>query len=426
MSGKKQVIGLLLTILALQLSMVNAGLSANVPTNNYYLIQNKESGNCISMKFSKNPLIYAACTATTADTKFQFKLNPTGTDYTISLRNAANGFDVATGSVNVFNWPSDTPTSTNSQKWTATLAKTDAGIEWYIFKNLAKTECLAYDATNKDPNDNAVIFPSTTTCPTDPATAADKFLFKLFRIKVTVSGVIKYSTTDANVPATIMAKDVPKITFNKPDGSKYADATVDANAATYTIDVDTDTTYTVVPAIYDAFSTTANFSIKVEGSSLNAANNSAITTVKVSPYQYTWKLKVTWTGPITDLDIYIKSSQSCFYWNKLGSTINFNKSWETSGADEIDLLPTYTDDYVVYVKNYSREGLLKDSTAKLTIERRRADNTLFPATSDSVTIKTDTHLASERQWKVLTISAPTQTYTVTNKVCLDALNNCNA
>jgi hypothetical protein len=424
MSRKKQIFGLLLVLL-IQFSTINCFTTLGI--TNYYLILNKSGNKCLSLKFPKSNLIYATCDANTTDQKFQFKLNNiTGQNYSVNLRTVtANVIDDTSTGGNAVNWP--LTTGTNSQIWTLTPISTDGnGLDWYTYKNVASGECLKFDTTNVDPNDNTIVIPKTTTCGTD-----DTFLFNHFRIKVIVSGVVKYSSTNAAIIASILAKTGNKVIFNKPDGTNYGEAAIDANSA-YTLSVDTDTVYSIVPVVYDTFATNSKMTIQVDGASLDATNNADKTTIMVSPNQYTWKLKLSWTSVIKDLDIYIKSSQGCFFWNRVNSIITFINDLKgiSSAVDEIDLQPTYTDDYVVFVKNYSKEGKLKDSGAKITIERTRVSGSstvTFPATPNSISIPTTDHDKRFYQWRVIVINAPTQTYRVDNVVCADALDaNCKA
>jgi hypothetical protein len=186
------------------------------------------------------------------------------------------------------------------------------------------------------------------------------------------------------------------------------------------MDVIIDTTYTVkveIP-VYTTPNNGADLTIQVQGKPLGATvdtsiTSTAITVSKIPTKNYTWKLQLSQTKTIIkDLDIYIKSDNSCFYYGKPTSPLiniigNDIRNFDATVYEEYDLLPTNAGKYVVYVKNHSRDGLLKDSGANITIKK------------SSVTNGITTNETKKVYWKAFTIDATTQTYTADNTMCLN-------
>jgi hypothetical protein len=415
MSSKHLILGTILTFTLL--SFVNSTLS----NTGVYQIVNKSESKCVWARFNKVILRYADCTSTTTDDKFQFTLP---TDSTIVMKNGGNVLDNAVDTNDVVNWPKFT-TVPDSQKWTFVIDNTASGngVDYYTIKNVAKTKCIKYDNTIKDADGNPTV--SVDTC---PGASDDHFLFKFVRPQVNILGPVIYALTNAAIPTAIWQKDgfTKKITFNKPDGTAFGDAALTADSK-YSIAVDPYTTYTIVPNIYESKLDSPQ-SITVGGTGIDAQADPTQTAaiIKLNPAQYTWKLQLTWNNKVSDLDIYIKSSTGCYYYKKSSSIINFVKDLTQTPAtgtfEEIQLLPTYVDTYLVYVKNRSREAKLKDTEAKITITRSKTNGTttvIFPDPAATVSVPTVYHDANLYYWKALTIDAKTQTYTTHDVVCAD-------
>jgi hypothetical protein len=440
MSRNQFTLLLITTITFLNIISSNSAAATALLANTYYDVRSKNPNKCLNFKFAKSIIIYSDCPTDTKTitTKNQFLLKPSGTDYQIWTREAnTNVLDLTTGSAKVVNWPQQATPVKPEQTWTITWVVTDGnGVDWWTIKNKSTGNCLKYDAAVTD---TGSVVATQVACPADPSTD-DTVLFSFNRIKARVSGYLKYAGTTTSIPAVIMNTAGSKITFM--DGAtNFGDATLDLNAATYTIDVIIDVTYTVKITIDDLyFAATApatDFTLNAPGIAFDALNNASVTAsnIPLTAYQYTWKLQLSWKAVVSDLDIYIKSANGLnFYKKPTGNNVSYPadqdmKSFDTTLTrfEEIDLLPTTTGDYTVYVKNYSKEGKLKDTGAQIRLIRRKTDGTSNPATPEVITIKTDDHDVRNYYWKAFTIKAMNQKYTTHNLVCVDPLDtSCNA
>jgi hypothetical protein len=424
-SSHKHILKAALLFLLLTVSTVNSAVTAGQT----YYIQNKSGAFCLWNKITRTYTSYGDCTVQPVSSLFGFTLTASGTNWIII--NAAGqvlDLDNGTDPTYVVNW--NPVANTDSQKWTLSTAFTIAGVDYYTLKNVAKGKCLTYDAAKTQGDSGAVAH--LTDCPADGAQPADKFLFAFNIPKVTVKGYIRYSTTNGVVPATVWntAGFVNKITFKNADGSIVGDATIDANASTYTISVVPNKTYTIVSTVYELEQVGSPMTIAVAGEPIDGVTattngNTAVitaTTVKVKPYTYTWKLQLSWNNKVKDLDLYVQSSMgTIFYGRKTSQFVNYMtdvKDQTTPALEELVISPTATDTFYVYVKNRGKEALLKETEAKVKITKTRGDGAnMVTLAAVEVTVPTTDTDAKNIYWNVMTITAASQSYVAGNKVC---------
>jgi hypothetical protein len=413
--------------LTLYISLVLLTLNSVTPAlpdpNFYFQIKNKDANVCLSLVNPKSFMYFQSCSDPTLVYNQQFKVTAVGNNYSITLRDPAYNLDLAVGATNIVNWPAPTQ-AVDTQQWKFISVGVVNSVEYFQIQNVNTGKCIKYTAA-----DNTAV---QDTCSSTDST----FAFGFVRVKATVAGYITDSGTNALVPNGILSNANTKITFKNPDGTTVGTATIDATNGKYSMSVTIDTTYTVKVEIpgYITSNNGADLTIQVQGKPLDATADASITSTaiavsKIPTKNYTWKLQLSWTSTIKDLDIYIKSDISCFYYGKptsalvniLGNDIR-NFDAQRSTYEEIDLLPTTTGNYVVYVKNYSRDGLLKDSGAKITIKKSSVTNGVTTNEADEAfAINSAVTDVKKVYWKAFTIDATTQTYTTHNQVCLDPM-----
>jgi hypothetical protein len=433
----------LLYVSLVLLSLNNITSAITLPTLSvYYQLSPKVASSlCATSPIPKQLLGYFLnCPdAATAGLSYQFRLSDAsggaGTSYFIGARDPINlVFDLTVNGNSAVIWP--VPQSVPAtQKWVITGMVTVQNVDYFYLKNSSTQKCLFANLVV------ASYVPGMGDCPPDATVAAaDPYLFAFKPVSVKVAGYIWNTDTNSVVSNTILNDATAKITFKKPDGTAVGDATIDAANGKYSINVPIDTTYTVtvkLPGVATP-NNNADLTIQVQGVPLDGTVDSSVTSTKINvagtggtgvpPAKiFTWKLQLTWTA-IKDLDLYISSNNSCFYYDKktslLASFSNADiKNFDAQRAnyEEITLLPTTTGKYLVYVKNYSKDGLLKDSGARITIKKSSvgANGAVTNETDEVVNIPTGETDGKKYYWKALTIDASAQTSAKHDQVCFN-------
>jgi hypothetical protein len=410
----------LVTVITLLISFTS--VASALTTTDIYVVKNKASGTCFWAKYTKTYVSFGDCNLASTDNKLHFQLEADTTNYHIAMKSNGNLLDTdASDPLNLVNWPKDAVVP-DSQKWQLT-----ASGQFYTIKNIGKNKCVKYDA-NHQIGDSGIV-PILADCPT---TVTDEFLFTFDLPTVTVKGYVRYNTSGNTVPTTVWntVGFTNKVTFKNADGTTLGDATIDGNASTYTMSVNPYKTYTIVATVYGCEQIGTPFQLAVDGSGIDGVTDTSITktTVKVSPYKFTWKIQLWWNNKERDLDLYVQSSKGCnYYGRKTSQFVNYITdltNYSNVNLEEVQVLPTLEDSFYVYVKNHSRDVLLKETDAKITITKSRLDGantvTLTPI---ELTVPVNNNNAKHIYWKAFTIDATTQSHTAHSLVCADP-NNC--